>query len=348
MQKRVCKEYLVDYLSTELLEKNNNMNKNYVKEIENLVTDLFDLNKLSIYPLDEEQTLIIRKYFGIFDDGIRISSIDIAKIYNVTPQSIMVKINRSLQQIYRCILKSNKDKKMSSVEINSIHKNKLIKDLNLDYYTNSILSKNSINTIEELLMYSIVELQSMGLIDLDNLINEIHKRNLKFIDELNSQERRSIIFKNNLNTILNSSLFWAKNKNSKFLLKIYECYNLKNLLDFQDLLNNIYVDKNIRRTLKINLDEIGLNFIETENNKEWDLSKLTIDELYINNLIYMGDYKILKMNNVNRIKELNYNYIQECFKNKKDTFNRFLLRMSKLNIYFEDEPKSLTKMLRKD
>ena len=346
MKRIVTKEEVLKYLKFEFLEKNNIKNKNYDEAISFLVNDLYNLNKSIVMPLNEEQTLMIRQYFGILNNGVRLASTKLAEIYNLSTQRILKKIDRIMLLLYRRILIVNDKNKLSSVAINEKYCNRTIDEFNFSYYIKGILIKNNIYTIGELLMFSRYELAKMTLSNksIKEIEFVIHNLNLKFIDELKTLEKRNIILKNNVDTILNSSMYWFFYKNNADILKrFFICYNLSNLQSFQNVLNQIYLEPNLKNAIKKSLEVMGLNFINIHDNRNLntldDYLNITIEELYINGKIDLENYKKLKKYDIRNLHSLSLKTIDELklyYKNSQ-ALARLIVSIHNLGIFFKDE-----------
>ena len=349
MKRKVTKEEILNYLNDELMpQTDNDVFKN---EIIKIMQELYDINNLTINPLTIDQTKILREYLGIYSNGERTTTPKLATIYNLSRVRISAIINKSLLLLKRRVLlsiNSISNNKMSTIkDDDKLHKyqNKSVNELNITPMINYFLKRNNIYSINDLLMYGEFELIDMGLgYKSLELVKEllIKEDNLKLINSLNINEKREIINKYDIKTILNSSFEWFKSQNISLLKKICTVYKIKTLEDFQTLVNSIYINNELREELKNKLLELDLNCLIINKEEELTFERFlnfSIEELFINNYISYKNYKYLKLNKVYTLKGI-------CLKTKDEIKNiikfkyevkEFINNMHNLGIFFKDE-----------
>ena len=154
-------ESLKEYLYIKLISSQikDNLEEIYYKErIDRIVNELYDISKKEILSLNTKETFIIRKQYGILDNGICQTQESIGKIFNLSNSSIsIIKTNilKKIQKLiwnYHIILPKNEKTITSS---DSILK------LDLSFYNFESLYQFDIKTIEELSYLNISKLNKI-------------------------------------------------------------------------------------------------------------------------------------------------------------------------------------------
>ena len=154
-------ESLKEYLYIKLISSQikDNLEEIYYKErIDRIVNELYDISKKEILSLTTKETFIIRKQYGILDNGICQTQESIGKIFNLSNSSIsIIKTNilKKIQKLiwnYHIILPKNEKTITSS---DSILK------LDLSFYNFESLYQFDIKTIEELSYLNISKLSKI-------------------------------------------------------------------------------------------------------------------------------------------------------------------------------------------
>ena len=226
----------------ELLEEKLNIQLSEVNSLIRLVDDIYNLENNLIVPLDEQETFIFRKHYGVLDNGSLISKEEICKKYNVgyqKYQTIMERIFIKFSFRIRKIDKYEKVDKMDSLKSDNVELTNLaVSTMNISLKIKNKLMKKMILTLKDLMEYSINELKNiLGIKELEELVNYIHSLNINFLDELSSEERKEVFSVSSRDKIINSSLYWIKgieNIPSNQLNRI-------NINNIGSLIKNIYI-----------------------------------------------------------------------------------------------------------
>lgn len=228
----ITKEYIYDLLETKL--KVTDDEEIYLVK---LIEELYDINNNIVIPLDEEETLVFRKHFGILDNGIPQPKEITCKEYNIGYRkynAIMEKVLVKLSFRIKKIDKHIKVEKINSLNTNDEEiLNKSISSFPLSTTIKNKLMKSYILTLKDLMELSINELKNiLGPKELESLIMYIHSLNYKFLDELNDIEKKEIIDNNKLDIIANSSPYFVDgmDKFSYSHLLSNHIYNMKTLV----------------------------------------------------------------------------------------------------------------------
>ena len=165
------------------LEKKEKLELSMKKVIIKLVNDLYDLSKIQIDLLTEEETFAFRKNLGILDDGFTQSRKVIGKIMdkNATQVETMFKIID--EKIVKEILLSIEDvKNLSKEEILELD----VECLGLSVNTYNLIKRAGIRKISELKNMTTGEIRRIKcfrLRDAEEVVMAIHSLGLCFVDE---------------------------------------------------------------------------------------------------------------------------------------------------------------------
>lgn len=193
----------------------------YDYAISNIVKEMLDLSSEAILGQDIQKTFILRKYYGVLDDGNRQSMRSIATEIGKSAQrvsQILEKLNRNL--VYNVVnykkneIKKEEIKRVSSLTYSDRYselKDKQIGELNISVRVFYNLKRMGINTIEDLLSYGKTDLINFNISQkgAEEIETAIHGLGLKFIEELTAEERN--------NLLMNCSVEERKNLSSSFL-----------------------------------------------------------------------------------------------------------------------------------
>lgn len=198
---------LMKKINPETLQEKNSINR--------IVNELYDLNRTVILPLDEMETFLFRKRYGILDNGIPQTNEFISKQYNVaytklkkTLDLIMVKLIFRVKKIEKRV----KIEKMSSIDREARKEEiaeVLVSALPLSTSCKNRLTKAFLFTIKDIMEWSLKELNTiLGKKDFSELISYIHSLNVRFLDELTPEERKEIILNSDSSLVSPSSAYW--------------------------------------------------------------------------------------------------------------------------------------------
>lgn len=192
--------------------------------IEEALDEICDLSMDIMTHLTEVETFVVRKRLGVYDNGERQTLDAIAKATGKTRERIRQIENKTYSRIIRWLARESytqrDDKsKMSSLTIQEKYANVHISRLGIDRRMIEILSRGQITTLYDLLCYSHEDFQKMGLGKkyFGQLSDKIHSLGLKFIEELNDEEKRMVISASSKDMIDNSSIAWISNLNKSIL-----------------------------------------------------------------------------------------------------------------------------------
>ena len=227
----------------EFLEKKIKIENEEETALIELVEELYDLDREIVIPLDEIETFIFRKRYGILDNGVpqKIDSISTQKKigYQKTSnmlESVMVKFAFRIKKMG----KQMKKEKMSSLDLDDRREflfNKSITSFSLSTICKNKLMKSFIFTIGDLMEWSLMELGLIfGKKELQELINCIHSLDIRFLDELSKEEKSEIIKNAPESKILSSSPYWIDG-----IEKIkYEILKTMGIEDIKGLVQNVF------------------------------------------------------------------------------------------------------------
>lgn len=180
--------------------------KKFRPKIEEVVNELLNQSIQALPRLDIKTTFILRKHYGVLDDGKHQTLKSIGEDIEITPERIRQLLTKGKRFLFLEILRPKKDEKMkkpSSLEVSLEYdklKNKTIGELRLSPRLFMRLSRNGIVTINDLLTFSKTDLQNYRVCCFKisgNAITEIEdsleKMNLKFIDDLTKEEKEKLI-----------------------------------------------------------------------------------------------------------------------------------------------------------
>ena len=229
------KNLLIDGLKTN--------NPNY-DSLNLLIDNLYTLNNELVYPLNKIETFVIRKRFGILDNGKVMKKVEIANNLNTTHKNASHILDKSIIKIIRYIEYDNilntndKMTSLDNLENKDEIKNILLLSLDLDTKLINRLAKNNIKTLNDVLGFSLNEINEMfGPIVAENLNIVITRMGLYFLDRLPITSKMEIINNTDLNVIYNSSIYWLFDINiNKSIFNNIDAKNIKEFLEGIDTL----------------------------------------------------------------------------------------------------------------
>ena len=232
--------------------------KLYDDKISYITKSLLDLSKPVIPPLGSDYTYILRMHYGILNNGKKETLNFIGNIIGMTREGIRQILIRSKRELFLYIYNSSKvRKRISTLELDSMYSE--LKNYPAVYFINDsriyrAFNKNNIYTLEDLLSYSSEELKICGIGEgsLSKVIKNIHLNGYRFIDELTKEEKRMLIYKSDINKLLNSS---------PWLISGFEELKYGIKLKFNSRFNTI------------------MNLMSIVNSDEYEISYIVINEL---------------------------------------------------------------------
>ena len=258
----------------ELLVKNLNLQTNNIETIDIVVDDIFDLEKNIVYPLTELETFVLRKRFGILDNGKIASKVSIANIINMSPQSVSRFFSKAmLKLVYYIRSQNEKDKivKMTSIDnLDNIDefKNMVISAFNIDTTAKNRLAKNNIITVYDLMSYSKIELRTiLGEKNFEDLVNIIHSFDIYFLDELNMSSKIEIVLNSNIDIINNSSIYWLFDL-EKIDKSILSYVNAKTIKEYFEIIDTLPIE--LKRKILNNMLPYKYHIIDMNNSLNED------------------------------------------------------------------------------
>ena len=159
--------------------------------------------------------------------------------------------------------------KMSSLSITNKYKNYSISNIGLSNVSiNRITAYINANTLYDLLTYPLYMIAiNLGPSVVKDIKNKIYELGLKFIDDLNIEEKQKIVSSSKKNVIDNSYSIWIdekyKYREMNTIKDIMDKYNEHELFD-ENLLNYAY--------------EIGIDFGQKEKDTYQILKNMTLEE----------------------------------------------------------------------
>ena len=258
---KITKEYLLEYLEEKL-----KIQEDEELSLVKLVEELYDLNKNVVIPLDEQETFLFRKKYGIYDNGISQTREYISKEYNIGYQkyiNIFERIYIKLLFRIKRIDKYERIPKINTLFTEDIELiNKPISTFNIEIKTKNKLMKNFILTFKDLMEYSINELKIiLGAKELKELIDYVHLLGFKFIDELSKDEKQTLINMSNKDIVCNSSIYLIDGVEQISFDRLQR----NNIVDIKSLVKNVFIlptDKRIQITQFI--VENDLSYLKNE------------------------------------------------------------------------------------
>ena len=324
---KISKKDLKDLLMKKFNEKDEVI-------VNKIVDELFDLNKKEVFPLDEIETFLFRKRYGVYD-GVLFSKEQLVKDLNIGYAKFQKVLDTAFTKLgFRInkIERRSKKEKMSSFEI-SKQEDILVTNLNITKSLQHILMRNNVFTLKEILELGQMELKKILIPKLfDVLVNYIHILDLKFIDELSLNEKKEIIKDKNIDVIYNSSIYWASVK-----------INRTNSHDIRDLINKINLfPANERDDIKRNLEELGI--------KIKSLQERSFEELYGMDISNLGlsreQYNILAnigINNIFSLISLTTVDLKTRFNIEYSTVKKIIDNVHSAGLVFIDEAMQMQK-----
>lgn len=156
----------------------NNYTMEYYDEI---IDELFDLDKSSVANINDYQTYILRKNLGIFDNGEKQSCITIGNMYNKSNQAISSTIKIAIFKIIRF---SNEKYIIDNLE-NIDWKNIDIRDLDLSTRCRNMLMREKLSKLGIICDYYSYEIEEfmLGKILFNEIFDKVHSLGLCFLEE---------------------------------------------------------------------------------------------------------------------------------------------------------------------
>lgn len=236
LTKEDTKRFIIESLNNNDYDENN---------LNSFMNDLYNISNEEIYPLSQNETFILRKRLGVLDSGKVIKKIEIAKILNVTPTTVDNILKKALIKVIKYLelnktnVKKSKMTSLDNLENKDDFKDILLLSLNFDTTLINRLAKKNINTINDLLGYSITEIEKMfGPIVAYKLSDKMAEMGLSFLDRLSPTEKLDIVSKSSIETINNSSIYWLFDvqNTSKSLINYIRTDNIKEYLEILETL----------------------------------------------------------------------------------------------------------------
>ena len=212
------------------------------ESIKKIIEDFYDIKKSVVIPLDETETFLFRKSYGILDNGFVQHKEKICQEYNIgylKYKNIMEKIIVKL--LFR-IYKLDKYQKITKVNSLLIQDEKLlnqpISTFNISIKVKNKLMKYFILTLKDLMEYGINELKTMlGTKELTEVVNYVHSLNVQFFEELSITDKQAIIKESPEEEIANSSVYLVGGLENIPFNKLKE----KNINDVKSLVVNVFM-----------------------------------------------------------------------------------------------------------
>ena len=193
-------------------------------EVQKFIHDLYSILKKKVGILNEEETLAIRKCFGI------VRSTDIDSVRKLAMNSLDRQIKRILSDV--------NDRRLSIFDIDDSISN--LKNIQLDafdlprYNISTILAKNKIYNIQQLVSCSTVKLSQIfegRTGSYDFVVDKVHMMGLRFANELSVAEVNSDTRFRKL--VLNNDVGFLDISNSTYrALCNAKVFSVGNLLDY--------------------------------------------------------------------------------------------------------------------
>lgn len=188
INKEQVKEFLLkkhtlnnNYIDT----KQNSKKETYIKEINKIVEELYDLSLVEVEPLTEKETYVFRMRYGILDNGIKKTQQEIANELRIKESTTSGKIRQIDEKINNRILTSVSSKE-TMLTIEELQELK-IEELNIKttrtYNTLKRVGINKVSDITNKTISEIKEIKNLGEIGSEEIINIIHSIGLKFLNE---------------------------------------------------------------------------------------------------------------------------------------------------------------------
>ena len=254
-----------------------------------VVDEIYDLDIKEVFPLDDIETFVFRKRYGVYDDGLPISKENLEKQLNIGYIKIQKILERSFSKLgFRInkIEKRKKEEKMGSFP-SSKNKDILVTNLNISNGLKNTLMKLGVFTLKELLEISNIEYKRVVSDKLYiELVDYIHLLDLKFLDELDEETKRKIFDNSSQEVIYNSTVHW--------LDAFKEVPNRSNSKNIKDLINKINMYSNREKDIilkEINNRGIGFKSLDDcsyEELFEMDISNIGLPKKCIDELRRIG------------------------------------------------------------
>ncbi len=306
--------------------------KKYKINLNYFIDDLYNKDIKIIFPLDEMETLIIRKLYGVFTDNIIKKQKEVAKELNVSEAFISNEKNKIHTAILKRIIR---EEEIDCITVFDILNSKInLKNINLG----EILSNNVLNNLREKSILTLNDLLSIGKIGLISIIgngkkyeevkNIIDKLGLNFIEDIDFLDKKNILMSyKNTSKLLNTDLIWLDLSTS--LLK-----SLKN--------NNIYKIKDLKRLkyyskeLIDRLTELNLLYL-IEVNTNYEFVDKNIEELDLSLRAYTclkNGYKINTLKELIRLRTIDIINTRNI---GLKSYNEIIDKVHELGLLFADE-----------
>lgn len=318
-----------------LLIKKYNLNELDKDIVIKIILEIYDLNNKKVEPLSELETFIFRKRYGVLDSGIPITKEIMSQEYKISFMKLQNLLDDAFKKIgFRInhMEKRNKISKMSSYDREK--SDIFITDTNFSTYLKNYFLNNNIYTVKELLEYSLYDLEKkLSNKNYLQVVNYVHSLGLKFIEELDIEEKKNIVTNSNTETIYNSSMFFVN--------------HLKNIPT--DELEKLNVNSVREITDKLNLfskkDKISImQDIIYENIPMKKINNYSLEELYNLDISNLGIdkklYDILNSAEIKTIKDLISLKISDLSKVTRInniTINELVNKIHDLGLVFRDE-----------
>lgn len=223
MKKVTEKEFyigLLDYFGIDKVEVLDRK-KIYIDSYKKFTQDIYDLSKEAVEPLSKKETLIVRKRYGIFNNGIMMSQTAIERELGIKSSAL----HRALTEI-EIKVKYLSIEKATFVDSEAIDKRTLvsISDLNFSLRTFCCLKAAGINIVNDFKYLSTSDLDKVRNLDLrykQEIIDTVHKFGVKFKDEVDrvDVEEERIRIEREINASLSFSSPLKKEVSDKVKVK---------------------------------------------------------------------------------------------------------------------------------
>ena len=333
------KKYLLNELGYDFFCKDNDEKKYYEERFDILFLDLCDISKKELSFLNERDTFIIRKLFGLLDNGVFQTQESIGKLLNLSSSRIWGIKKEFLKKMSNLI---SYEIILSKKENDSIILSDNIEKLDFPYYIFATLHRNNIKNVEDLISLSPFQLSKITK-NYEFVIEYVDRFDLKLksvlddnyfllssVDELNfSVKVCGILKRAGIDTI--GKLI---SLDTEGLLKIKDM-NLRNFNEISRSLNKYGVSLSEFSEIKKidvsdNIEVLGLSA------KTYMCLKIagidTIDKLISLDVDKLLKIRNMGLRNVNEISIVLYKYGLSL---SKSYVNESLNKKSDLNIFVE-------------
>ena len=325
MQK-ITRNHLGDYLKAqvELFDDQNIYNMPIAKTLD----DLYNLSLSCIASLNKKKTFIIRKRYGILDDGISQSVQDIAKALNTGTENIRSYITRIEHELVRYII--------YEANLDYISLDTKISNLKISTYTIESLQKGNIFTIGDITRKTkeeILKINNIGKKSLDEVEKLIIFYGYNFrVDEIDeSKDIKNISIDTNIkylklstrtyNALLRNKIYTLADIliNSRESLLAYPGLSFKTVEEIEKVVNSLGYKLSSLYGQNFGVDEIDefkdiKNISIDTNIKYLKLSTRTYNALLRNKIYTLADILINSRESLLAYPGLSFKTVEEIEK----------------------------------